>query len=81
MKKAETDPLDRTFTLAELAGKGVRGKYHRRATMRTNLVRLDPAIARRFPSDKAVNDALASVIHLASLATPLPVRAKAARRA
>ena len=81
MKKAEIDPLDRKFTLEELKGKGVRGKYHKRATMHTNLVKLDPEIARRFPSDKAVNDALASVIHLASLATPLATRAKSARRA
>ena len=50
MKKAESaDPLDRKFTLAQLAGKGIRGKYHERATMRTNLVKLDPEIARRFP--------------------------------
>lgn len=87
MKKAETaDPLDRKFTLAQLAGKGIRGKYHQRATMHTNLVKLDPEIARRFPSDKAVNDALASVIHLASLTTgksrpASQVHAKAARRA
>ena len=81
MKKAEMDPLDRKFTLEELAGKGVRGKYHRRATMRTNLVKLDPEIARRFPSDKAVNDALASVIHLANLTTRPAIRTKATRRA
>ena len=87
MKKAESaDPLDRKFTLAQLAGKGIRGKYHKRATMRTNLVKLDPEIARRFPSDKAVNDALASVIHLASLTVnkspaASSARAKAARRA
>ena len=80
MNKADIDPLDRKFTLEELAEKGVRGKYHRRATMHTNLVKLDPEIARRFPSDKAVNDALASVIHLASLTTPPAARAKTARR-
>ena len=79
MKKAELDPLNRKFTFEELAGKGVRGKYHRRAMMQTNLVKLEPEIARRFPSDKAVNDALASVIHLASLTQPAP-RAKAVRR-
>ncbi len=73
MKKVDTgDPLDRKFTLKDFPAKGVRGKYARRIKAGTNLVRLDPAIARRFPSEKAVNEALASVIHLSTLPQPEP---------
>ena len=71
MSKPEApDPLDRKFTLKELAGKGVRGKHYQRVNAGSNMVKLDPAIARMFPSEKAVNEALASVIHLSTLARP-----------
>ena len=37
---------------------GVRGKYAGRFRKGTNLVLLDPDVAKAFPTDKAVNDAL-----------------------
>ena len=66
-----TDPLDRTFTLEMLQqmGAGVRGKYYARASKGSNIVRLHPDIAKAFPSEDAVNAALASVIELAKLTT------------
>ncbi len=70
MKKAtDIDPLDRTFSLANLQGKGVRGKYLARITKGTNLVRLSPEVARIFPTEESVNNALLS---LAELSKSLP---------
>lgn len=70
MKKAiDSDPLDRTFTLATLQGKGVRGKYLARIAKGTNLVRLSPEVARIFPTEESVNNALLS---LAELSRSLP---------
>jgi hypothetical protein len=39
-------------------GKLVRGKYAVRVSAESNVVILDPAVAKAFPNDKAVNDAL-----------------------
>ena len=38
--------------------KGVRGKYAKRYAEGTNLVRIDPDMAKEFPSSEAVNRAL-----------------------
>lgn len=70
MKKAKaTDPLDRSFTLDSLPGngKGVRGKYFAKASKGSNVVKLDPHIAKVFPNADAVNAALASVIEISKL--------------
>ena len=42
--------------------KGVRGKYAERFEKGTNLVLLDPEVAKYFPTAKAVNRALKSLI-------------------
>ncbi len=39
-------------------GELVRGKYAKRIRESTNVVMLDPEVAKAFPNDKAVNDAL-----------------------
>ena len=79
MKKAsDTDPLDRTFTLESLKGKGVRGKYLSRIAKGTNLVRLSPEVAHLFPTEAAVNNALRS---LAELSKSLPELTKQPKRA
>ena len=41
---------------------GVRGKYAERYRAGSNLVLLDPEVAEAFPSAKAVNDALRSLL-------------------
>lgn len=46
-------------------GKLVRGKYADRVRAATNVVVLDPQVARVFPNDKAVNDALRGLMELA----------------
>ena len=40
----------------------VRGKYAARANEASNVVVLDPQVARAFPNDKAVNTALRSLL-------------------
>lgn len=42
--------------------KGVRGKYAKQYAEGTNVVVLEPDIAREFPTDESVNDALRSLI-------------------
>jgi hypothetical protein len=79
MSKAKAvDPLDRKFTLEALqtAGKGARGKYFARASKGSNIVKLDPEIAKAFPSAEAVNAALASVIEISKLTSKPPRAAK-----
>jgi hypothetical protein len=68
MSKAKTiDPLDRRFTLESLQGKGVRGKYFTKFAKGSNIVKLNPEIAKVFPTSDAVNAALASVIEISKL--------------
>ena len=75
MKKTnKSDPLDRTFTLDTLQGKGIRGKYFARVTKGTNLVRLRPEVARLFPTEAAVNEALMSLAELSRRLPDLPKR-------
>jgi hypothetical protein len=77
MKKAgDIDPLDRTFSLKTLQGKGVRGKYFARVAKGTNLVRLTPEVARLFPTEAAVNNALLSLAELSKSLPDLTRRSK-----
>ena len=61
MKKASmkqrSDDLRPEYDLASLKGV-VRGKYYRRAMAGTNLVLLEPDVARAFPDSDSVNRAL-----------------------
>ena len=43
---------------------GVRGKYARRYAEGTNVVVLDPDVAREFPNRAVVNEALRAVAHI-----------------
>lgn len=79
-KTGDVDPLDRKFSLKTLRGKGVRGKYFARVTKGTNLVRLAPEIARLFPTEAAVNNALLSLVELSKSLPDLTGRSKRAAR-
>ena len=46
-------------------GELVRGKYVERLKKGSNVVVLDPRVARAFPTSEAVNDALLSLVDLA----------------
>ena len=64
MKKARhvADDLRAEYKLSDFKAKGVRGKYLKRYRAGTNLVLLTPEVARAFPTDKAVNDALSGLM-------------------
>jgi hypothetical protein len=64
MMKASSRPDDDLrpeYDFSSLKG-GVRGKYYRRFKAGTNIVRLEPEVAKAFPTDEAVNEALRTVI-------------------
>jgi len=53
-------------------GEIVRGKYAARLAAETKVVILEPDVAKAFPNDKAVNDALRSLIKAAREADAAP---------
>jgi hypothetical protein len=53
-------------------GVGVRGKYATKVREGSNLVLLDPDVAKAFPTPAAVNDALRSLVDIAQRATSSP---------
>ena len=64
MKKAKrkaTDELRSEYKRSDFA-ELVRGKYAARVIASTNVVLLEPQVARAFPNDRAVNDALRSLL-------------------
>ena len=64
MRKGKGDKLRAEYSRSSL-GTGVRGKYLKEYRRGTNLVLLTPEVAKAFPSEKAVNDALTSLIAVA----------------
>jgi len=64
-KKTEiNDELRPEYDMKSLLKGGVRGKYAARYREGTNLVLLEPEVAKAFPNEKAVNEALKLVIKL-----------------
>lgn len=64
-KKTElNDKLRPEYDLKSLLKGGVRGKYAARYRAGTNLVLLEPEVAKAFPNEKAVNEALKLVMKL-----------------
>jgi len=64
MKKADSTP-DEMRTEYDFSG-GVRGKYAKEYAKGTNVVVLEPDIAREFPTAKSVNEALRSLMPIIS---------------
>jgi hypothetical protein len=58
------DELRSEYDMKSLLKGGVRGKYTSRYRAGTNLVRLEPEVAKAFPNEKSVNEALKLVIKL-----------------
>jgi len=66
-KKSETkldDDLRAEYDFSKMKG-GVRGKYAKQFHAGTNLILLEPDIAKVFPNDEAVNEALRQLIKIA----------------
>lgn len=57
------DDIRPAYDFASMKG-GVRGKYVNKYRAGTNLVLLDPEVARAFPTDAAVNQALRAVLSI-----------------
>lgn len=70
MKKpdAEHEDIRPEYDFSSLKG-GVRGKYYARVAAGSNLVLLDPDVAKAFPSQEAVNRALRMLAEIAHSAT------------
>ena len=68
MKKANTttttNDLRPEYDFSKMKG-GVRGKYAQRYRAGTNLVKIQPDVAKVFADDDAVNEALRSLIRVA----------------
>ena len=64
MKKPKSDDL-RSEYRREALGVGVRGKYTDAFRAGTNLVLLSPDVAKAFPTEESVNDALRALIDVA----------------
>jgi len=64
MKKASAKPGDELRSGYKRSDFGtlVRGKYAARSAVQTNVVVLEPEVAREFPNDRAVNRALRGVL-------------------
>lgn len=70
MKKADIkdDEMRSEYARADL-GALVRGKYAQRYAKATNVVVIDPALTKAFPNNEAVNNALRSLLAVATAAT------------
>ena len=64
------DELRPEYDLKTLLKGGVRGKYAARYKAGTNIVRLAPDVAKAFPTEESVNQALRLVIALGQLQKP-----------
>ena len=75
MKKAKPkeDEMRPEYRREDL-GPLVRGKYAARYARSTNIVVIDPKLTKVFPNSDAVNDALRSLLTIASKATGITSR-------
>lgn len=72
MKKAKQmnkDELRPEYKRSDFPKGLVRGKYGKRLRESSNIVVLDPEVARAFPNQEAVNSALLSLIRIAEKTT------------
>jgi hypothetical protein len=77
MKKDEsTDELRPEYKRSDF-GALVRGKYAARLSEETNVVVLEPEVAKAFPNDKAVNEALRGLIRIAEATVRRSTRSRA----
>jgi len=72
MKKDKTfdkDEMRSEYKRSDFPGGLVRGKYAKRLKESSNIVVLEPEVARAFPNGEAVNNALLSLINIAQKTT------------
>lgn len=75
MKKTKVEDNEMSAEYArEDLGPLVRGKYAARYAKATNVVVIDPSLAKVFPNSESVNDALRSLLAVATAATGVTTR-------
>ncbi|HEX6298130.1 MAG TPA: hypothetical protein VFZ74_16290 [Burkholderiales bacterium] len=82
MKKASSKPADELrpeYKRSDFV-RLVRGKYAQRVAEATNVVVLDPQVARAFPNDRAVNKALRELLRVRKRSTGAVTRSTRTRR-
>ena len=67
-KSKENDEMRPEYSPEDL-GEGIRGKYYEQYSKSHNIVLLNPEVAKAFPTEEAVNEALLSLIKLAQEST------------
>jgi hypothetical protein len=77
--KRRDDDLRPEYDLTRLKG-GVRGKYYKQAVAGTNLVLLEPDVARTFPDSISVNRALRLLQEVATKSSRRSRKSAGARR-
>ena len=78
MKTVKHEEMRKEYKREDL-GKGIRGKYFEDYKKGTNLVLLSPDVAKAFPDDASVNDALRSLMKIARQATGLTKASRGTR--
>jgi len=83
MKKADDDEMRRSYKRSDFA-KLERGKFHAEVVRGTAVALLEPAIAKAFPTSRAVNEALSGLLALTEKTSRITrrstrTRAKSAR--
>lgn len=68
-KQTEKDELRAEYRRSDFPKGLVRGKYAKRLREASNVVVLEPEVARAFPNQEAVNSALLSLIEIAKKTT------------
>ena len=74
-RKPESDDWLRPEYKRSDFGKIVRGKYVDRIRAESNVIVLDPKVAKVFPNDDAVNDALRGLMKIAATSARVAARA------
>ena len=74
VKQRNRDELRPEYKLSDFPGGFVRGKYASRLRRSSNIVVLRPEVAKAFPNEEAVNNALLSLIDVAQKTTRLTRR-------
>ena len=70
-KQTDKDELRAEYKRSDFPKGFVRGKYAERLRESSNVVVLEPEVARAFPNQEAVNSALSSLIEIAKKTTRL----------
>ncbi len=78
VKSEANDWLRPEYKKSDL-GQIIRGKYARRMATESNVVVIDPAVAKAFPNEASVNAALRGLLELAKSSTSSAKRSTRAR--